>query len=267
MRLVVSLLGLSILACASPRDWYDDPGEMAGSPYKNCEAEVQMDDVLSGDLAYNNKGYLELQRNYDADGAVASVTSYGYDKDGKTLLTIESGPSESEVVQTVTYSYEKGDLVSMVSETDGSGGYSVRYTYDTGGRRETEKAVFPDSPEMNETLTWSWSDGADGGDIADVESDLSDYATSSVWDKSKLLLSISADAGTYTVDQEFSYSDDAAKRLVSSEYMYDAGDSGSGTGTYRFIYDDSDRLTTLKQSLESMGYTSDSTTGYDWACD
>ena len=267
MRLVVSLLGLSILACASPRDWYDFPGEVAGSPYKNCKADVQVDDVLSGDRSYNNKGYLELSHSYDVDGAVVGVTSYGYDKDGKTLLTIESGPSESEVVQTVTYSYEKGDLASMVTETDGSGGYSVRYTYDTGGRRETEKAVFPDSPEMNETLTWTWSDGADGGDIADVESDVSDYATSSVWDKSKLLLSISADAGTYTVDQEFSYSDDAAKRLESSEYSYDAGDSGSGSGKYRYIYDDSDRLTTLKQSLESMGYTSDSTTGYDWACD
>jgi hypothetical protein len=262
MRLVVSLLGLSILACASPRDWYDSPGAVEGSPYKNCKADVQVDDVLSSDRSYNNKGYLELSHNYAPDGSVESVTSYGYDKDGKTLLTIESGPSEGDVAQTVTYNYEKGDLTSIVSDD-----YSVRYTYGKDGRRETEKNVYTDAPEANETLTWTWSDGADGGDIADVESDVSDYATSSVWDKSKLLLSISADAGTYTVDQEFSYSDDAAKRLVSSEYMYDAGDSGSGTGTYRYIYDDSDRLTTLKQSLESMGYTSDSTTGYDWACD
>ncbi len=267
MRLVVSLLGLSILACASPRDWYDSPGEVEGSPYKNCKADVQVDDVLSSDRSYNNKGYLELSHNYAPDGSVESVTSYGYDKDGKTLLTIESGLSEGEVVQTVTYSYEKGELASMVSETDGSGGYSVRYTYDTGGRRETEKAVFPDSPEMNETRTWTWSDGADGGDIADVESDVSDYATSSVWDKSKLLLSLTQSSGAYTVDQAFSYSDDAAKRLQSVEYSYDAGASGTASGTYRYIYDDSDRLTTLKQSLESMGYTSDSTTGYDWSCD
>lgn len=262
MRLVVSLLGLSILACASPRDWYDSPGEVEGSPYKNCKADVQVDDVLSTDLSYNNKGYLELSHDYADDGSVESVTSYGYDKDGKTLLTVESGPSEGEVAETTTYNYEKGDLTSIVSE-----GYSVRYTYGTGGRRETEKNVYTDAPEANETLTWTWSDGADGGDIADVESDVSDVSTSYVWDKSKLLLSLTQGTASFTVDEAFTYSDDAAKRLQLVEYSYDAGSAGTATGTYRYIYDDSDRLTTLKQSLESMGYTSDSTTGYDWSCD
>lgn len=263
MRIVPPVLGLIILGCAAPGDWYSSPDEVAGKAYKNCTADVSCDGAPCAERVFNEKGYEERYTFLDDEGETSGVYQYTYDKDGKTLIRREYGPSASEVTQTESYEYEKGDLVHVEGQSDDSGRYTMDVTYGKGGRRDEIQYTGQDS---NRTQAWSWSDGDDGGDAALVTVDDSDSIETYVWDSAKALISYTSESSDTTIEEDFTYSDDAAG-LLESIVIREIFDGGTGAGTAEYTYDSDDRLSRYAFQLEALGYMFDYDQTYDWSCD
>lgn len=186
-HLVLTAAPLLFVGCTSPRDWYADPGAAEGAPYKGCSALMESDGSPFSELTYNDEGYL-LTEVFGSDGD--DSTQLTYDDDGTTRLTWTWTGSTG--TSTARYTYDRGLLSHVDWTIDGEDASTVDYAYGEADRRDTVHTVDV-AEDLDETETWTWTDGDDGSVKAIVTSDVSEQVQSYSWDRNRFLLEWTTD--------------------------------------------------------------------------